>query len=446
MKSLSARMLPVLLLFAAALPAGAETPKIEVKGTHLDDAFRKEARGALRHAFPAFCELGNVKPEKDAPYVLNVYEQRDEYLKADRELNGGRFANNGGFFSVDTGESHLLMAPRVEPEFTERVPLTERMRTLIVHETSHMFWRRHVDWYNGAPQWALEGAAEYCAERELGKEALKGVYFSTGIHALRRAIASGRLLPLEDIVGMDLSAQPDAFLRDLYYRESWALVKWLVESKPQTWAALVRDFAGVSDRDEAAARGRTFFTKRVGAPRDVQKEWTEWISGLACGPWEMKYGDWQMDAGELEGTAYTKTGSAILNAQELKGDATIEAEVWIQDLANGQADIVVGAWDDRARNMVKIAFMKSGLTAILVLKEDHWERASFSQSAPIAVPAESWKTVKVEIEGRTLRAFVDGAPMLEHEVSDEDVRLDGRWGFGNYDSSVRFRNWKVESK
>ncbi|KAF0246942.1 MAG: hypothetical protein FD180_301, partial [Planctomycetota bacterium] len=441
-----ARAFIVPLLLATALAAPAETPKVEIKGTHADDTFRKEARGALRHAFPSFCELGGVKPDKDAPYVLNVYQLREEYLKADRELNGGRFANNGGFFSVDTGEAHLLMAPRVDPEFTERVPLTERMRTLIVHETSHMFWRRHVPWYSGAPQWALEGIAEYCAERELGKEALKGVYFSTGLHALRRALDSGRLVPLEDVVSMDLSSQPDAFLRDLYYRESWALVKWLVEARPEAWTDLVHDFSGVTDREEAAARGRTFFRKRVGSPRDVQKEWTDWIDGLASGPWEMKYGDWRLDAGELEGTAYMKTGSAILNEQELKGDAAIDAEVWIQDLANAQADVVIGAWDDRARNMVKIAFMKSGMTALLVLKEDRWERVAFSQSAPVAVPAETWKPVRIEIEGRTVRAFVDGKAVLEHEVADEDVRLDGRWGFGNYDSSVRFRRWKVESE
>ena len=224
------------------------------------------------------------------------------------------------------------------------------------------------------------------------------------------------------------------------------LVKWLVDTKPEAWAALVRDFEGVSDREEAAARGRTFFAKRVGAPREVQKAWTDWIDGLAIGNWEMKYGDWRLDAGEMEGTAYPNTGSAILNEQDLKGNAAVQAEVWIQDLANGQADIVIGAWDDRARNMVKVAFMKSGMTALLVLKEDRWERAAFSQSAPVAIPAETWKAVRVEIEGRTVRALVDDKPVLEHQIADEDVRLDGRWGFGNYDSSVRFRRWKVEMK
>ncbi|MCE9582292.1 MAG: hypothetical protein K8T20_07350 [Planctomycetes bacterium] len=440
------RALALLAFFAAALQARAEAPKIEVRGTHDDDAFRKEARGALRHAWPAFCELGGVKPEKDDPYVVNVYRQREEYLKADRDLNGGRFANNGGFFSVETGESHLLMSPRVEADFTKRVPLTERMRTLIVHETSHMFWRRHVVWYAGAPQWALEGMAEYCAERELGAGALDGIYFSTGLQTLRRAIDSGRILPLEDISAMDLSAQPDAFLRDLYYRESWLLVKWLVEEKPDVWSKLVEDFATVPDRDTAAARGRTFFAKRVGAPRDVQKAWTDWIRGLKSGPWEMKYGDWRIDAGELEGTAYPKTGSAILNEAEIKGDATIDAEVWIQDLANGQADIVIGAWDDRARNLVKVAFMKGGVTALLVLKEDKWERIAFTQSTPPAIPAATWKSVHVEIAGRKVRACVEGKEVLDFELADEDVRLDGRWGFGNFDSSVRFRKWKVETK
>ncbi len=437
--------LPALLAAALALPVFAESPKIELKGTHLDETFRKETRGVLRHAWPVFCELGGVTLEKDEPYVLNVYQQREEYLKADRELNGGRFANNGGFFSVESGESHLLMAPRVEPEFTARVPLTERMRTLIVHEASHMFWRRHVAWYEGAPQWALEGMAEYCAERETGKEALRGVYFSTGLQSLRRAVASGRLVPLEDIVALDLSAQADAFLRDLYYRESWALVKWLVETNPAGWAALVKDFGSVSDRDTSAARGRTFFAKRIGDPRAIQKQWTDWLAALDAGPWEMKYGDWRLDAGEMEGTAYAKTGSAILNAQELKGDYSIEAEAWIQDFANGQADIVLGAWDDRARNLVKVAFMKSGVTALLVLKEDRWERAAFAQSAPVAVPAETWKPVRVQVSGRTIRAFVDGKQTLEHTIDDEDVRLDGRWGFGNFDSSVRFRRWKIST-
>lgn len=432
-----------ILAVLAALPLRAETPGLDFRGTHADEAFLREASKALEPAWTVFRELGGAKPKDDDPYVLHVYTLRDEYLKADRDLNGGRFANNGGFFSIDTGEAHLLMAPRVEPAFTGRVPLTERMRTLIVHETSHMFWRRHVAWANGAPQWALEGMAEYCAERAAGKGALRGVYFATAVHSIRRAAASGRLLPLEDLVAIDLSAQTDAFLRDLYYRESWALVKWLVEAKPEAWAGLVRDFASVEDREQAAARGRTFFARRVGDPRAAQKAWLDWLEALECGPWEMKYGDWRMDGEELEGTAYPKTGSAILNAQELRGDATIEAEVWIQDLANAQADVVFGGWDDRARNLLKVAFMGNGITALLVLKEDKWERVAFTQSTPPAVPAGSWKRVKVELAGRTVRASADGRVVLEHAVADEDARFDGRWGFGNFDSSVRFRRWKV---
>ena len=61
------------------------------------------------------------------------------------------------------------------------------------------------------------------------------------------------------------------------------------------------------------------------------------------------------------------------------------------------------------------------------------------------MPADTWKPVKVQVAGRTIRAFVDGKQTLEHTIEDEDVRLDGRWGFGNFDSSVRFRRWKIST-
>ena len=437
----------LLLVLAASLRAAAEPPEIEIKGTHANDAFRRDAASAIRHAYPVYCELGGLTPPEEKAYVLNIYRTREEYLKADQDLNQGKFANNGGFYSVDTGEAHILLTPRSEAAYADRVPLTERMRCLLVHEGSHVFWRRNVPWYEGAPHWVLEGMAEYCAERELGSSAENSsIYFSTGMHTLRRAADAGRLLPIEDILVMDLSGNSDAFTRDLFYREAWGLVKWLVEAKPEAWAQLVKGFEGVAAHEIPAAHGRTLFKNMVGPPREMQKEWVEWIRKFRGGPWETKFGDWRMDGAELEGTAYPKTGSAVLNELELKGDATITAEVWIQDLANGQADVILGGWDDRARNFVKVAFVRSGLVSILILKEDVWIKAASIQTTPAAVPAEKWRTVRISIEGRTIKVGTAKQDLLAYEVKDEDVRLDGRWGFGNFDSSVRFRNWKVETK
>ncbi|MBI2922924.1 MAG: hypothetical protein HYY18_17860 [Planctomycetes bacterium] len=438
--------MPALVLCLAAVAAAADPPKIELAGSHADETFRKEARGTFRHAWPVFCDLGGTTPEKDTAYRMFVYATREDYVAADKKLNQGKFANNGGFFSVNTGDSHLLMAPRTDTAYLARVPMTERMRALVVHEASHMFWRRHVKWYDGAPQWVLEGMAEYCAEREMGENAVQGVYFSTGMHALRRALEAGRLIALEDLLVLDYSSQPDAFLRDLFYRESWALVKWLVEERPAEWKKIIEGFTGVAAHQIPAARGRTMFQRVVGAPREVQEEWTKWIRGVKCGPWEMKYGDWRVDGMELEGAAYPKTGSAVFHRDELKGDVSVSAEIWVQELANGQADILLGCWDDRARNFVKVAFVTSGLTAILVLKEDQWERVAFSQSDPPVVEPETWTTVRVDLRGRTLTASCGDRELLTYEMADEDVRLDGRWGFGNFDSVVRFRNWKAGPK
>ncbi len=436
-----------LALFAllATLAAAGEPAKVEIAGTHADETFRREARGALRLAWPVFCELAGVDPAQDKPYVVNVYRDREEYLKADRDLNGGRFANNGGFFSIGDGKAHLLLAPRTEEAYTRRVPLTERMRGLLVHEASHMFWRRHVAWYEGAPQWALEGVAELCAEREAAGRSSDHLYFSAGLRTLRRAAETGRLIPLEDLLVADLASQPDAFQRDLFYRESWALVRWLASTQPETWKALTADFSTVGDHRDSAVRGRTFFRKRVGDPRAVQAAWLEWIRSLPCGPWETKFGDWRLDGQELEGTAYPGTGSAIFHSQELTGDATVSSEVWVQDLASGQADILLGGWDDRARNFVKVAFVKTGIVALLVLKEEVWTRVAMAQAPTPPVSPETWTRIAVEIRGRRVLASAGDTVVLEHELDDDDVRLDGRWGFGNFDSSVRFRNWKVET-
>jgi hypothetical protein len=308
-----------------------------------------------------------------------------------------------------------------------------------------MFWRRHVYWYAGAPAWALEGAAEVCAEREIGGPGTS-VYFGTGLQTLKRAAAAGRLVPLEDVLSIDMSARPEGFERDLYYREAWALVKWLMEEKPEAWRKLGEGFSGVEDPAHATGRGRTLFAKHVGEPRDVQKAWTAWFLALEGGPWEMRFGDWRLENGELEGVAYPKTGSVIFHEQELRGDAVVSADVFVHSLGSGQADLCFGAWDDRARNFLKLSFVKDGLTALLVQKDEVWERVAITHSDPPAVPAGEWRRVRVEIAGRTVRAFAGGKQVLEHAIADPDVRLDGRWGFGNFDSRSRFRNWSVETK
>jgi hypothetical protein len=438
------RAAAVLLLAGAAVRA--QTPELDLDGSLDDRAFRRGAREAWEDAYPVFCDISGVTPEEDSLYRIHVYASRDEYVAADRRLTEGRFANNGGFYCIETGEAHLVFAPRAEPAYLKEAPISERMRTLIVHEASHIFWRRHVPWQAGAPAWAQEGLAELCAQRARGKDALHGVTYSSGVHAVLRAAASGRLIPLEDILGVDGSTTPDSFRRDLFYRESWLLVRWLVEQRPEAWKKLVACFGEAARVTSPSARVRAAFEREVGRARDVQNAWLEWIAGLERGPWESKYGDWFLDGDVLEGAAFPRTGSAVFHQTEIRGDATISAELWVQDFAGVQADVLFGCWDDRGRNFVKIAFVADGLTAVLVLRDDKWDRLAFRQSARPPLKPGAWTPVSVALSGRTVTVTAAGREILSTEIDEPDVRFDGRWGFGNFDSRSRFRNWSVSTE
>src|SRR5262245_23667782 len=118
-------LLPALALAAACALAGrpprasAELGALQRTGSHFrvlchfdDERAADAALETVEAVWPYASSLYGVADEPlDPPLVVHLYRNAADYHVADRELSGGRFAENLGFTDPATRASHVAVQP-----------------------------------------------------------------------------------------------------------------------------------------------------------------------------------------------------------------------------------------------------------------------------------------------------------------------------------------------
>src|SRR5688572_7383809 len=99
-------MIALLFLLCAPQSESVQTEHFEVVGTEAEPAYLRQVADALEAAYPTMAAaLG--KPVEKSRYRINVYGKLEDYQEKDKELNGGKFADNWAFSHVKTNEAYI---------------------------------------------------------------------------------------------------------------------------------------------------------------------------------------------------------------------------------------------------------------------------------------------------------------------------------------------------
>lgn len=412
------------------------TEHYRIVSTYRDAAYVKGIARTLESGYSKITALLDLSPSETEPYTVRLYATDAEYRQVDKEMNDGRFANNGSFSHPKTCESYILVQPR------GKIPLMERMECLVYHEAFHLVVFRHAPWLQNSPAWLHEGLAERAGELVMNRRTLK---FDSAVNFVRMLLDRGTWIPLADLLSNDESANADFIIRWAFYSEAWLLVKFLSEERKEAWKAFLKELQNASDRSPATTRA--LLQKATGKNlRELEEEWKGSIRAQVL-PWIILDGDWRLTEDGIDGAAYPDSCCYLLSTTVVNSDRyTVSAEVKFSEQDSTQVDLVfAAAWDPRIRNLFKVSIVREGIAAVLTRRDGQWKRVAFEKVDPKKFPADRWLTFEVEVDRRTVRAKLDGEKLIEHTFPDETVEVkEVRWGLGNYDSFTHFRKMTLK--
>ncbi|HWW74527.1 MAG TPA: DUF1570 domain-containing protein, partial [Pyrinomonadaceae bacterium] len=239
MKRLIPRLLPLLLLAAAALPgprAGAErksgaeqqsqarawtgvrSQNFFVAGVAGEKELRRVAV-RLEEYRAAFSRL--LSPEHfDAgvPTTVVVFPD-DAAYNPFKPILGGRRANSvAGYFQPGADVNYITVT--LDPDF--------ELDTLL-HEYTHLLVNNY---FRGAPLWLKEGLAEFYSTARLSADRRR-VTLGEAPGRRARELRGRALIPLDTLFNVDQNSPYyyEAGQRGLFYAESWALVHYLLVAR-----------------------------------------------------------------------------------------------------------------------------------------------------------------------------------------------------------------------
>jgi hypothetical protein len=438
-------MMTVLILLVLAQTETVTTKNFEVVGTAADSQYLRQVADALEAAYPTLAAAFG-KPAEKSRYRINIYGRLADYEEKDRELNDGRFKHNGAFSHPKTNEAYIFVQPRAGRA------LLDQTRALLRHETYHLMEHRHETRQGDAPAWLGEGLSERIAEaadRAVLGDAVKGtVNFGDQVTRFRAMRERKRFIPLATLLRDDQSSDSDELSRNLWYSESWLLVKFLEEERSEAWKRFRTRFRERAD-SEAAAVQKLLLESLGVTVEQLEKDWLAWIATLKPAPWWRVAGDWRLTPDGVEGAAFPDKSAYLMSSEPVKSRRyRIHAEAQLEKAGFGQLDLVVmpSSEDHAARNLVKASVLRSGEASVLIRRNGNWTNVANNKIDPIFVDPKTWVRLELEVNGRAMVFRADGTVLVAHTFKDEVEELhDVRWGVGNYDSWTRFRALDVKS-
>jgi hypothetical protein len=186
----------------ASSPAGesvATGPHYRVSCNFKNDAFAAEALAIAEATWDESQQIyGPLAKKLAAPRVINIYRAQQEYEEVEYSITGGKFKDNGGFSSFDTGQAYLTIHPPCSERVLARIGMPYLTKVLIVNEASHLVRYETYNNFRHHPIWLDRGAEMWLTERmlrrlEIVKDPSADPDFSTRLLQVRNLARDGRL-------------------------------------------------------------------------------------------------------------------------------------------------------------------------------------------------------------------------------------------------------------
>jgi alpha-L-arabinofuranosidase len=159
--------------------------------------------------------------------------------------------------------------------------------------------------------------------------------------------------------------------------------------------------------------------------------------------WKAYGGDWNIRDKALQVSA--SAGAKLLRQEPLVGEGSVACEIRFPDASGDNAGLILRVSDPRAGADAwvgyEISISARNRTLILGRHRNNWEPI---KSVPAPVEAGRWHRLRVEMQGATLRLFLDdsAAPLIEY-ADDQHPLKAGLVGVRTWNSHVSFRNLTI---
>jgi hypothetical protein len=416
---------------------------------HFDD--EKTADAALETVeavWPSSSSLFGL-PDRplEPPLDVHLYRRAADYLAVERQITGGRWAENLGFSDVGTRASHVPVQPDISDETLAAVGLTAQTRHTLAHEAVHLVSYRATAGSRTPPEWVSEGAAIWIERQTLvargwsaGDE--EDPFAATDMVAARELLAGGALPTATQI----LRGEAQRFGFRQRYAMQWLLFRRLITRND---GAKFRSALLEAMRTPPGADHTKRFNAVVTTPygteggdgldldfeqyvRSQRPAWVEPHRALstAGGAWV------QAAFADTKAIAW-RTAPVGASRYEIRGEVEILPGLGERD----QANVLFGRDDDDG--YVSVAFAARDAVGIwrYLKREDRWER--LGAGATNALQLRRRVPFRIMVDRGRITVRVDGAEVVSADVKDRP--LSGAWGLGVHQGAAAvWRRVRVE--
>lgn len=233
-----------------------------------------------RDFLQTFSGLIGKKPRQQLIHVL-VFDKTESYKEYER-LCHGEPGETAGFYSP-TADRLVLHNPLPQHMEAPATQLQTSLRITLRHEGTHQLcfaFGVHSD-HRIEHEWLLEGLASYCEEQSIGEIS------SENSSTLRRAIASGEIIPVIDLINFRSQRGLLAYRKSaLAYAESWSLVHMLMqpEYRPlfERYILYVRDPSNFNQL-RFQARSSVLCQMLELSQQELDQAWLEYVIEIVKG-------------------------------------------------------------------------------------------------------------------------------------------------------------------
>lgn len=445
-------------LFVALFPSGAPAASNFVirAGPHFrvlchfdDDRCAAAALETVEAAWPLASSLYGLPDEPlDPPLDVHLFRNAADYLAAERELSGGRFAQNLAFSSYDTRSSYVPVQPDLSDEALASVGLTAQTRHNLAHEATHLVSYRATPNFRAFPQWASEGAAVWAAAETMtarGWSAGLGEdpFVAADMVLAQKLLANGKLPTAAQVLRGETK---DLGLYERYAVQSLFFRRLVTRNDGAAFRAAFLEAVRMPERPDFAERFLEAVEKTYA---------TEGLAGLdldheQCVRSQTPAWDEVFRALSTAGDAWTQAAFGDHNAVAWRTAPVGAAEYEVR----GQVEILPGLGKSQQANVLLGREKETGFVSVAFFagygvnvfryqaKEDRWEKLA-------AVPVRAvqvWRRLpfRISVAGSKLTLRVDGTEVASVEVPDHPMT--GAWGLGVQAGAVAaWRGVKVEA-
>ncbi|MFQ5501008.1 MAG: hypothetical protein ACE5EQ_01780 [Phycisphaerae bacterium] len=375
--------------------------------------------------------------------TIHLYRNTDDYVKADKDITGGRFRKNLAFSSHKTQSSYIVLQPPCTDETLSSVGLPILTRYTIAHEATHLACYGAIPNHRSHPDWLSEGAAMWIAERALrvGKwtpSAERDPYESTRMQRAKDLLTKDRCPAIRQII-RDECNDLDINHRYAVY---WLFFRFMKTGKyEKAFSKVLAEARRLGGGEKYAAKLAKFFEKSFGQ-EDLDRlnnEFREYVKSTQP--------RWRETSRALEtrGNTWTQIAFATNNAYAWRtkriGRSTFHVTGSVEILPNDRRQMNLLLGKDGG-GFISVAFVAGfGVNVFRYdSRKDHWTELAKAKAPSIGVGTKI--PFEVRVDAADLRVLVRKKTILKAHVGNQDMT--GPWGLGAQAGSAgRWRKVRV---